>query len=69
MIFNEIKCHVKSSLRLVGGDASPASPPVSARACGALGSLQIDIASPPLNQPFSPTKSACVRYCLEIDFK
>jgi len=31
MIFNEIKCHVKSSLRLVGGDASPASPPVSAR--------------------------------------
>ena len=30
MSFNEIKCHVNTSLGLVGGDASPASPPVSA---------------------------------------
>jgi len=29
MIFNEIKCQVKTSLGLVGG-VSPASPPVSA---------------------------------------
>jgi len=29
MIFNEIKCHVSTFLGLVG-DASPASPPVSA---------------------------------------
>jgi len=26
MIFNEIKCHVNTSLDLVGGDASPAPP-------------------------------------------
>jgi len=26
MIFDEIKCHVNTSLGLVGGDASPASP-------------------------------------------
>jgi len=30
MIFNEIKCHVNTFLGLVGGDASLASPPVSA---------------------------------------
>jgi len=30
MLFNEIKCHVNTSLGLVGGDASLASPPVSA---------------------------------------
>jgi len=30
MIFDEIKCHVNTSLGLVGEDASPASPPVSA---------------------------------------
>jgi len=32
MIFNEIKCHVNTSLGLVGG-ASPASLPVSAPGC------------------------------------
>jgi len=30
MIFNEIKCHVNTFLGLVGGDASPAFPLVSA---------------------------------------
>jgi len=30
MSFNEIKCHVNTSLGLVWRDASPASPPVSA---------------------------------------
>ena len=30
MICNEIKCHVNTSLGLVGGDGTPASPRVSA---------------------------------------
>ena len=40
MIFNEIKCPVNTSLGLVG-DASPASPPVSAPA-GFIISLEVD---------------------------
>jgi len=47
---------ISKPLEVWWGDASPASlPPVSARACGALGSLQIDIASPTPNQPVSAT--------------
>jgi len=31
MIFNEIKCHVNSSLGLVGGGRNPCIPPVCPR--------------------------------------
>jgi len=34
MIFNEIKCHVNTSLGLVGGDVSPAFPPCICAWCG-----------------------------------